>query len=61
MAKFVDKLPLDGKVKINWPDREPEYGIYIGYRAGQPNRCAVTISKGNNIWIDRSILEKADD
>lgn len=56
---FVDTFELDSKVKINWPDAEPEFGIYIGYQAGNPRRCAVTVAKGNNIWVDRSILEEA--
>jgi hypothetical protein len=56
--QFKDKLPLNGKVRINWFDRDPEEGIYLGYQAGNPRRCAVTLPDGTNTWIDRNILEK---
>jgi hypothetical protein len=56
--EFEDNLPLDGKVRINWKDIEPEEGIYVGYEAQNYRRCAVRIGSGNIIWIDRAILEK---
>jgi hypothetical protein len=58
--QFVDDLPLDGKVKVNWKASKKtpaftEEGIYKGYLAGNPRRCAVQI-QGSTTWIDRKIL-----
>lgn len=66
MGKFEDNLPLDGKVKVNWKasKKSPaftEEGVYRGYEAGNPRRCAVSIGDRPTVWIDRAILEPADD
>jgi hypothetical protein len=55
--EFQDDLPLDGEVKVSWTDREPEIGIYRGYLAGFPRRCAIRF--GGNleaVWVDREII-----
>jgi len=56
-----DTLPLDGPVTVKWPATKKraaftEQGIYRGYLAGNPRRCAVQIA-GRTTWIDRAILE----
>lgn len=63
MSEFVDDLPLDGPVLIRWADRDAELGIYKGYLASNPQRCAVRLAdhdSGYAAWIDRAILEKVD-
>jgi hypothetical protein len=60
--EFKDNLPLDGKVRVNWKASKKtpaftEEGIYKGYLAGNPRRCAVQIGDSTT-WIDRTILEK---
>jgi hypothetical protein len=57
--EFEDNLPLDGKVRINWVDGEPEEAIYIGYLVGKSRRCAVKVTRNDkptNIWVDRRLL-----
>lgn len=59
MMAYRDNLPLDGAVKIKWPDAEPEVGTYHGYEALNTRRCAVRLGDNRVVWIDRSILEPA--
>jgi hypothetical protein len=56
MSDFKNKLPIDGEVNIKWPDKEPEVGIYRGHRIDDANMCAVQVTDGTTVWIDRSIL-----
>lgn len=64
MKDFVDNLPLDGEVIIDWRASKnkaafSERGIYKGYLVGNTQRCAVQVQgmeHGHTMWINRKIL-----